>query len=105
MNLKYTELTVCGYSPINRIVRIGEETSGKECLFYEVEPDIPHPPVFRIPFQAGSREDAGSYTGVTNCDLLEIVADRLEYSPPGDISLKRIASAVEHIRSAIELLT
>ncbi len=54
-----------------------------------------------IVFQEGPRYEPGSTTGVLDCDLLEIVRDRLKCFQEGDYRCRENAIALTHIEEAL----
>lgn len=54
-----------------------------------------------IAFQKGPRNDMDSVNGVLDCDLLEIVRDRLQHFQQGDFATRENAQALIHIEEAL----
>lgn len=54
-----------------------------------------------IKFQKGPREAAGSIGGVLDCDLLEIVRDRLASFQEGEFATGENEQALRHIEEAL----
>lgn len=52
-------------------------------------------------FQEGPRNEKGSHPGILNCDLLEIVRDRLKCFQAGDYACRENACALTHIEEAL----
>ena len=52
-------------------------------------------------FQEGPRNEKGSHPGLLDCDLLEIVRDRLRSFQEGDYSCRENACALTHIEEAL----
>ena len=54
-----------------------------------------------IKFQKGPRNDDASIGGVLDCDLLEIVRDRLKSFQAGEFATRENACALTHIEEAL----
>lgn len=54
-----------------------------------------------IKFQKGPRDTDGSVGGVLDCDLLEIVRDRLLHFQQGEFATRENAQALAHIEEAL----
>ena len=55
----------------------------------------------RIIFQKGARKDPAAQHGVLDCDLLEIVRDRLRCFQGGEFACRENACALTHIEEAL----
>ena len=64
-------------------------------------PDFPQEIIAEIQFQHGARKDPNAQTGVLDCDLLEIVRDRLKAFQSGDFATRENAIALTHIEEAL----
>ena len=87
---------------LNDVYRTGELCDGGVGFFYAVgragEPDG----IFQtISFQNGPRKDESSEIGVLDCDLLEIVRDRLKAFQQGELATRENACALTHIEEAL----
>lgn len=54
-----------------------------------------------IQFQRGPRNDPSAQAGVLDCDLLEIVRDRLKCFQEGEFACRENACALTHIEEAL----
>lgn len=54
-----------------------------------------------IQFQRGPRKDTGATHGVLDCDLLEIVRDRMRSFQAGEFATEYNAHALEHLELAL----
>lgn len=54
-----------------------------------------------VAFQHGARNETGSAAGVLDCDLLEIVRDRLKAFNKGEYATRETACAITHIEEAL----
>lgn len=57
--------------------------------------------VMPVIFQKGARKDPESRPGVLECDLLEIVRDRLKAFQAGEFATRENACALTHIEEAL----
>lgn len=64
-------------------------------------PDFPQEIIAEIQFQHGARKDHNAQTGVLDCDLLEIVRDRLKAFQSGDFATRENEIALTHIEEAL----
>lgn len=58
-------------------------------------------PAILIMFQKGARKEPGSMYGVLDCDLLEIVRDRLKAFQAGPFATEYNAQALLHVEEAL----
>ena len=63
--------------------------------------DFPQEIIAEIQFQHGARKDPNAQTGVLDCDLLEIVRDRLKAFQSGDFATRENEIALTHIEEAL----
>ena len=61
----------------------------------------PNDVVGEIAFQNGARDTKGAVNGVLDCDLLEIVRDRLTDFQRGDYACKENERALKHVEQAL----
>lgn len=57
--------------------------------------------IAEIQFQQGARTDENAISGVLDCDLLEIVRDRLKGFQSGEFATRENACALTHIEEAL----
>lgn len=57
-----------------------------------------------IQFQKGPRKSAGSVPGVLDCDLLEIVRDRLRAFQSGTMATDYNSQALAHVEEALKIM-
>lgn len=57
-----------------------------------------------IMFQKGARNEKGSIPGVLDCDLLEIVRDRLKHFQQGEFACEYNEQALKHVEYALFFL-
>lgn len=83
---------------------------GGACHSYEVYPHGVSPIegrgnlIMEIEFQKGPRKDPSSRPGVLDCDLLEIVRDRLKAFQAGPMASEYNAVALEHVEAALQAM-
>lgn len=87
---------------LNEIHRVGEPGPGGAYHNYQIIPAddvvVGHCAVL---FQKGPRQDPESRHGVLDCDLLEIVRDRLRCFQEGDFATRENEIALQHIEEAL----
>lgn len=90
---------------LHQVYRADDPGAGGACHKYVVRQDkfCPHEEVVvaEIQFQHGPRNEEGSTIGVLDCDLLEIVRDRLLHFQQGDFATRENAQALAHIEEAL----
>jgi hypothetical protein len=91
---------------LNKVYALDEKTCGNASYSYAIEglsPNMDDETVFRhhIIFQKGARKDTKAIQGVLECDLLEIVRDRLKGFQSGEFATEYNAKALEHIEIAL----
>ena len=98
-----TELsTIQKRNNLNYVFRRGEKGPGGAYHEYRIE----HPrdgwtSASVIKLQKGPRTDPKSESGVLDCDLLEIVRDRLKCFQEGEFACRENACALTHIEEAL----
>ncbi len=87
---------------LNDVLRADEPGNGGASHLYIItragESDVP---MQAIKFQNGPRNDEHSEHGVLDCDLLEIVRDRLKAFQQGEFAIRENACALTHIEEAL----
>ena len=87
---------------LNSVYRADEAGAGNASHFYLVtRADDPEAYIHAIQFQHGPRKDESSEVGVLDCDLLEIVRDRLMAFQSGAMATRENACALTHIEEAL----
>ena len=91
---------------LNVIYRVGEPGPGDAYHNYDIyrandDPEATEVPLACIEFQAGPRNDLSSREGILDCDLLEIVRDRLKAFQSGPYATRENACALTHIEEAL----
>lgn len=87
---------------LNEVYRMDEPGAGGACHTYLVSlENDPDAPVHAIIFQHGPRKEENSQHGVLDCDLLEIVRDRLKAFQAGPMASEYNAHALTHIEEAL----
>ena len=61
-----------------------------------------NPIIALVKFQKGPRNDPGARTGVLDCDLIEIVRDRLKAFQEGEFSTAENEAAIFHLEQALQ---
>lgn len=93
---------------LNQVLRRDAEGAGGACHLYRVQREI-FPVgeqkqiilIADIQFQHGRRYEEKSTQGVLDCDLLEIVRDRLMAFQSGEFATRENACALAHIEEAL----
>lgn len=89
---------------LNEVWRDGEPGPGgahhKYTVYHDFDPERDETKT-EIKFQKGPRSADGSIGGVLDCDLLEIVRDRLMHFQAGDFACRENACALAHIEEAL----
>lgn len=101
--------TIQKHNNLNEVYRVDNPGVGGACHTYMVQrrafSSIGDPqqtiPVAEICFQHGPRNEKDSITGVLDCDLLEIVRDRLKSFNQGEFATRENACAITHIEEAL----
>ena len=94
--------TIQKANKLNDVYRVGDVGPGGAYHEYLIEhPRGPWLSASRIVFQKGPRLDQNSVSGVLDCDLLEIVRDRLKCFQKGDFACRENACALTHIEEAL----
>lgn len=91
---------------LNAVYRIGEPGPGGAHHDYDIYPNGCNPnttelPLACIEFQKGPRNDQEARHGVLDCDLLEIVRDRLKAFQAGEFATRENEMALMHIEEAL----
>lgn len=90
---------------LNEVYRVDEAGAGGAHHKYKVTRNKVAPfeevIIAEIEFQHGARYEIGSVKGVLDCDLLEIVRDRLKAFQSGDMACRENALALTHIEEAL----
>lgn len=100
--------TIQKHNNLNEVFRADDPGAGGACHTYAVQRTlfpVGEPAqtvtVAEIRFQHGARDEEGSTTGVLDCDLLEIVRDRLKAFNQGEYATRENACAITHIEEAL----
>lgn len=95
--------TIQKRAKLNEVFKVGERGPGGAYHDYEIYPvNGPHEvPLACIEFQKGPRNDQEARHGVLDCDLLEIVRDRLTAFQKGPYSTQENDNALLHIQHAL----
>jgi len=93
--------TIQKQNNLNEIFRADELGVGNACHAYLIRRASSSSWLLGIQFQHGARNEAGSTDGVLDCDLLEIVRDRLKAFQTGDYATRENACALTHIEEAL----
>lgn len=87
---------------LNEIMRVGDPGPGGAYHEYSVvSADDTKALTFFVLFQKGPRKDENSRHGVLDCDLLEIVRDRLRCFQNGDYATRENEMALQHVEEAL----
>lgn len=87
---------------LNEVFQLDEAGAGGACHTYLItRADDTEAYVQSIMFQHGPRNDPNSEHGVLDCDLLEIVRDRLKAFQAGPMATRENACALTHIEEAL----
>lgn len=87
---------------LNEVYRYGNHGPGGAYHDYEVvDPNDPEVGLACIEFQKGPRKDPDARHGVLDCDLLEIVRDRLKAFQSGPMATEYNAQALIHVEEAL----
>lgn len=86
---------------MNDVYRTGEKGPGGAYHEYVVASHEGGPILEHIFFQKGPRKDDKSMQGVLDCDLLEIVRDRLTAFQKGDMATEYNHQALIHVEEAL----
>lgn len=91
---------------LNGIYRVGEPGPGGAYHDYDIyrrgcNPNTTEVAMACIEFQKGPRNSPDSRHGVLDCDLLEIVRDRLKAFQAGPYATRENACALTHIEEAL----
>lgn len=94
--------TIQTQSKLNEVWAMDEAGCGGACHRYCILPvDQEKWRGYIINFQHGPRNDPQSTQGILDCDLLEIVRDRLKGFQSGDMPTRETALALTHIEEAL----
>lgn len=98
--------TIQKRNKLNEVARADEPGAGGACHTYLVLREMSEDPdsaevIAEIDFQHGARSDVNSTAGVLDCDLLEIVRDRLQHFQKGEFATRENACALTHIEEAL----
>lgn len=91
---------------LNSVFAMDEKGNGGANHTYAIHkvgeyPEIENEPLAIIQFQNGARKSDNSIHGVLDCDLLEIVRDRLKGFQSGEFATRENACALTHIEEAL----
>lgn len=90
---------------LNNVYRTGDPGPGSAYHDYDIYPanceEMPEVALACIEFQRGARLDPEARHGVLDCDLLEIVRDRLRAFQSGPFACPENEQALLHIESAL----
>ncbi|MBQ7567059.1 MAG: ABC transporter ATPase [Oscillospiraceae bacterium] len=97
--------TIQKRNKLNIVRRADDPGAGGAYHCYEIVRQSTEEADFRwiamIQFQHGARGEGGSTEGVLDCDLLEIVRDRLAAFQCGDYACKENEYALRHVEEAL----
>ena len=98
-----TELsTIQKREKLNKVFRRDELGPGSGYHDYVIARADTQEIILAVPFQKGPRAADFSRQGVLDCDLMEIVRDRLKAFQDGPLATKENAKALKHIEKALE---
>lgn len=90
---------------LNEVSRSDEPGAGGACHKYKITRNKYAPfeevVIAEVVFQHGARNEEGNTPGVLDCDLLEIVRDRLRAFQAGEYATRENACALTHIEEAL----
>ena len=86
---------------LNEVYRMGEQGPGGAYHDYMVTSKEKGPILLLVEFQKGPRNHPDSRQGVLDCDLLEIVRDRLKAFQRGTMPTMETEEALHHIEQAL----
>ena len=88
---------------LNTVYRLGDPGPGGACHDYDIRPVgfESQLALVEIAFQKGPRNDPSARQGVLDCDLLEIVRDRLKAFQSGPMASEYNAQALIHVEEAL----
>lgn len=86
---------------LNEVYRVGEQGPGGGYHEYMVVAAEGQHILEHIQFQKGPRKAQGSTPGVLDCDLLEIVRDRLKAFCAGSMPCEETERALGHVEAAL----
>lgn len=95
--------TIQTKAKLNKVFRVGVSTNGGVYQTYKIEQKTNDGTPFNtyIHFQNGPRFEPDSISGILDCDLLEIVRDRLTSFQNGLYPSEYTARALHHIEEAL----
>lgn len=96
--------TIQQLEKLNRVYRNGEVGNGGAYHSYCINKKDDIDSILDIKFQNGARNAHGSTTGILDCDLLEIVRDRLTCFIDGPFSCEENIEALEGVEIALNAL-
>lgn len=94
---------------LNAVYRVGDPGPGGAHHDYYIYPADSDPETTELPlavveFQRGPRKDPDARSGVLDCDLLEIVRDRLQAFQDGPMATYENKLALMYVESALVLM-
>ncbi|WP_415276545.1 ABC transporter ATPase [Clostridium perfringens] len=92
---------------LNKVFAVDEKGNGGANHKYWIAAskyDGDEPSIFEVQFQNGARFEDGSIDGVLDCDLLEIVRDRLLGFQEGEYANGYNEAALYHVEKALKWL-
>lgn len=89
---------------LNEVYRIGEKGPGGAYHEYMIVAADGQQTMAHIQFQKGPRKEPGSTHGVLDCDLLEVVRDRLKAFCAGTMPCKDTELALSYVEAALHHL-
>lgn len=94
---------------LNEVYRLGNPGPGgayHNYIVYKGTPGTTEPalPLLTVQFQKGPRKTPNSVTGVLDCDLLEIVRDRLKAFQSGPMASLYNEKALQHVELALWMM-
>lgn len=89
---------------LNEVYRVGEQGPGGGYHEYMIVAAEGQHILEHIQFQKGPRKEQGSTPGVLDCDLLEIVRDRLKAFCEGSMPCKETELALSYVEAALHHL-
>lgn len=101
--MTYKEIdTIQKQEKLNRVYRVGRPGPGGAYHNYAISGN--NIMLLAIEYQEGPRKDPTSRPGVLDCDLLEVVRDRLTCFQAGEYACEYNQEALEHVEAALKAL-
>ena len=97
-------ITIQTKEKLNEVYSAGEKGPGGGCHEYFIVAADGEYILEHIQFQKGPRQSQGSVPGVLDCDLLEIVRDRMKAFQSGTMATDYNAQAFAHVEEALKIM-